>query len=220
MRARTERSNRPLTGFKLAHPMVSADGTKAGFGGVTLGRTHVYEAVADAVCAHGGRHRCPARWCGCGFYCVHSVEAAHALACDPEYAHTVLLEVAVSGRFTRYEKGLRYQRQRVRSVRLGRCGCARAAELLAESGTGTVGWRRLMPTCRMCAGSRPVLTPVVFSRLLGGLPVRIDSGAATFAPLSGEDGELVPVLAAEVALLQARLDEVQAQLDQLTRRPS
>ncbi|MGH3566863.1 MAG: hypothetical protein ACRDRH_12685 [Pseudonocardia sp.] len=220
MGARAERSDRPLTGFKLAHPMVSADGTKAGFSGVTLGRTHVYQAVADAVCAHGGRHRCPARWCGCGFYCVHSVEAARALACDPEYAHTVLLEVTVSGRFIRYEKGLRYQRQRVRSVWLGRCGCARAAELLAGSGTGTVGWRRLSPTCRMCTGSRPVLTAAVFSRMLGGLPVSIDPGAATFVPLSGADGELVPVLAAEVALLQARLDEVQAQLDQLTRRPS
>lgn len=219
VRARTERSDRPLTGYKLARPMVSADGTRAGFGGVTLGRTHVYEAVGDAVCLHGGRHRCPARWCDCGFYCLHSVGAARALACDPEYAHTVLLEVAVSGRYVRYEKGLRYQRQRVRSVRVGRCGCARAAELLAESATGTVGWRRLLPTCRMCAGSRPVLTLAVFSRLLGGLPVSVDPGAAPFTPLSGGDGELVPVLAAEVALLQARLDEVQAQLEQLTRRP-
>jgi hypothetical protein len=31
------------------------------------------------------------------------------------------------------------------------------------------------------------------------------------------DQELVPVLAAEIALLQARLDEVQRQLDRLTK---
>ncbi|MGH3611331.1 MAG: hypothetical protein ACRDRK_01660 [Pseudonocardia sp.] len=219
-RAGSEHSGRPLTGYKLAHPMVSADGTRAGFGGVTLGRGHVYETVAEAVCVQGGRHRCPSRWCDCGFYCVYSVEAARGLACDPEYAHTVLLDVAVSGRYIRYEKGLRYQRQRVRSVRVGRCGCARAAELLVESGTGTVGWRAMVPTCRMCAGSRPVLMLAELSGLLGDLPVSVDPGVATFAPLSGPDGELVPVLAAEVALLQARLDEVQAQLDQLTRRPS
>jgi hypothetical protein len=218
--ARIERPDRPLTGYKLAHPMVSADGARAGFAGVTLGRVHVYEVVAEAVCAHGGRHKSPSSWCDCGFHCVSSVEAARALACDPEYANTVLLEVSVSGRFVRYEQGMRYQRQRVRSVQVGRCGCTRQAEVLVESGTGVVGWRRLLPVCRMCAGSRPALALGGFSRLLGGLPVSVDTGVATLAPPAGNDSELMPVLAAEVALLQARLDEVQLQLDLLTAAPT
>ena len=37
-----EHSDRPLQGFKLAYPMLSADGTRAGFSGVTVGRGHVY----------------------------------------------------------------------------------------------------------------------------------------------------------------------------------
>jgi len=113
-----EQPTAPLRGFKLAHPMVSADGTRAGFGGVTLGRANVYEVVADAECAQGGRHQSPSRWCDCGFYCVHTLDDARALACDPDYRYAVLLEITASGRFMRYERGLRYAKQRVTLVRV------------------------------------------------------------------------------------------------------
>ncbi|MBA2323783.1 MAG: hypothetical protein H0V92_07170 [Pseudonocardiales bacterium] len=227
-----ERPSAPLRGHKLAHPMVSADGTGAGFGGVTLGRASVYGVLADAQCAQGGRHRCPSRWCDCGFYCVHTLGDARALACDPDYRYAVLLEVAASGRYIRYERGLRYARQRVISVRVGRCACGHRARVLAETGVGTVGWRRLVAACLDCAGTRPSLTFGAFSRLLSGLPVRSDTGepraAEPTAPqprqaeaepsqMSAVPTEaLVPMLTAEVALLQARLDEVQRQLARLT----
>lgn len=219
--------------------MVSANGTRAGFGGVTLGRTSVYGLIADAVCAQGGRHHCPSRWCDCGFYCVHTLDDARALACDPDYRYTVLLDVAASGRFVRYERGLRYAHQRVTSVRVGRCTCGERARVLVEAGGATVGWRRLVPVCPGCAGTRPVLSFGAFSRLLAGVPVRTDPderpgepphtppgptpsiprqpGAAESPDMSGVPAEaLVPLLTAEVALLQARLDEVQRQLSRLT----
>jgi hypothetical protein len=208
--------------------MLSADGTVAGYSGVTLGRAHVYRTVDDAVCAHGSRHACPSRWCDCGFYCFHELSAARDLACEPDHRGAVLLEVAVSGRYRRYERGLRYARQRVRTVRIGRCECGRSAELLADSGVGSVGWRRLVPVCSGCAALRPVITPEDFSRLAGGIHVRLDAGVPGVAvrpqpvaeppPTSG-DGEpgTVALLAAEVALLQARLDDVQSRLDLLTR---
>jgi hypothetical protein len=239
--------------------MISADGTRAGFGGVTLGRSSIYGVVADAECAQGGRHRCPSRWCDCGFYCVHTLDDARALASDPDYRYAVLLEVAASGRYIRYERGLRYARQRVRSVRVGRCACGQRARVFVETGVGTVGWRRLVAACPACAGNRPAISFGAFSRLLSGLPVRSDSdsdsnggiereellGPVTCAPPprqpsepgpatagAGRVGEpvgppvmsevpteaLVPLLTAEVALLQARLDEVQRQLARLTQR--
>lgn len=266
-----ERLNAPLRGYKLAHPMVSADGASAGFGGVTLGRTTVYGSVADAECAQGGRHKSPSRWCDCGFYCLHTLNEARALACDPDYRYAVLLDVAASGRFLRYERGLRYARQRVSRVRVGRCACGHPATLFVETGAGSVGWRRLVAVCPACAGPRPGLPLATFSRLLGGVPVVRDETVQPYDPvrpfdLSAEpagaapsdggpgvevgtgaqaggavsvspsgtstaaggsigraldqvaDQELVPVLAAEIALLQARLDEVQRQLDRLTKR--
>ncbi|MCW0214214.1 MAG: hypothetical protein OJJ54_12710 [Pseudonocardia sp.] len=225
-----EHSEEPLPGFKLAYPMLSADGSVAGYSGVTLGRAHVYRTVDDAVCAHGSRHACPSRWCDCGFYCFHEMASARDLACEPDHRGAVLLEVAVSGRYRRYERGFRYARQRVRTVRIGRCECGRPAELLADSGVGSVGWRRLVPVCPGCAALRPVIAPEEFSRLAGGIDVRLDGAApgvpisAPAAPLrapaalSADDGPgTVALLAAEVALLQARLDEVQSRLDQLTR---
>lgn len=242
-----ERLTAPLRGYKLAHPMISSDGTRAGFGGVTLGRTTVYGVVADAECAQGGRHRSPSRWCDCGFYCVHTLNDARALACDPDYRYAVLLDVAASGRFLRYERGLRYARQRVTLVRVGRCACGHPATVFIETGAGSVGWRRLVAVCPACAGSRPGLPLAGFSRLLDGVPVVRDDTAHAYDPLrpfdleeatagtaptvdaaapveaSGgqpleqvADSELVPVLTAEVALLQARLDEVQRQLERLT----
>jgi hypothetical protein len=189
-----------------------------GFGGVTLGRTTVYGVVADAECAQGVRHRSPSRWCDCGFYCLHSLADARELACDPDYRHTVLLEVAASGRFMRYERGLRYGHQRITAVRVCRCGCDRPASRFVHSGTGVVGWRRLIGVCANCAGERPVLSLAEFARLLGGPPVTMDDTAVPFAePVkSAPEADLLPLLSAEVALLQARLDEVQRQLDRLT----
>ena len=221
-RRRREHSERALPGFKLAYPMLSADGTAAGFSGLTIGRAHVYRRVADAVCGHGFGHASPARGCDCGFYCFHELGAALDLACEPEYRGAVLLEVAASGRYRRHERGLRYSRQRVRTVRIGRCDCGRPAEVLADSGTGVVGWRRLVPVCEGCAGRRPVLAAATFGRLVGG-EVAVTAGGpppGPLAPLAGAADEgvgagAVAVLTAEVALLQARLDELAARLDAL-----
>ena len=220
-RNRKEQPAAPLSGYKLAHPMVSADGTRVGFGGVTLGRATVYGVVADAECAQGVRHRSPSRWCDCGFYCLHSLDDARELACDPDYRYTVLLEVAASGRFMRYERGLRYGHQRITAVRLGRCGCDRPASRFVHAGTGVLGWRRLVGVCANCAGTRPVLTQTEFARLLDGPSVTTDDTAIPYDQLSGTpaaEPELLPLLSAEVALLQARLDEVQRQLDRLTNK--
>ncbi|MFP5021980.1 hypothetical protein [Pseudonocardia phyllosphaerae] len=271
-----------LDGHKLAFPMLSADGTTAGFTGVTLGRAHVYRRVADAMCAHGCRHACPSRWCDCGFYCFTSADDARELACAPEHQGAILLEVAASGRFRRYELGLRYARQRVRSVRMRPCRCGAPVTALADTGSGQRGWRRMEPVCTDCAGARPVLTPERFARLAGVVlrpdevpsgplapvtasdgtgfagsgvfdgawfgaadgdgpgapdddadPVRgldssldeadTDAGTASFAGTdAGGDpvaaAGAVAVLTAEVALLQARLDEMARQLGRATAR--
>ncbi|MEJ2889723.1 hypothetical protein [Actinomycetospora aeridis] len=217
------RPDGPLTGYKIAYPMISADTRRGGFNGVALGRSQVYGAVADAVCIQSPRHRCPSSWCDCGFYCFHALDDARDLACDPQYQHCVLLEIAASGRFVRYELGLRYARQTVRSVRLGRCGCGRAAAALADGGPGVVGWRRLHPVCGLCAGPRPVVTPEAFGVLCGNVPVRAEEPEDAGAPLGVvgaevDEATLVPLLSAEVALLQARLDQVQSRLEQLTHR--
>ncbi|GAA1849441.1 hypothetical protein GCM10009836_31530 [Pseudonocardia ailaonensis] len=213
-----EQSDEPLPGFKLAYPMLAADGRSCGFSGVTLGRAHVYRAVDDAICAHGSRHACPSRWCDCGFYCFHEIGSARDLACEPDHRSAVLLEIAASGRYRRYERGLRYARQRVRTVRIGRCECGRPAELLADSGAGSVGWRRLLPVCRSCAADRPVLTPDRFGELAGRITVALEPAATGAAPASAvpaEDPGAVALLHAEVAVLHARLDETLARVEHL-----
>ncbi|MDN5918366.1 MAG: hypothetical protein L0I76_25265 [Pseudonocardia sp.] len=235
-----EQPTGPLTGWKLAYPMLSVDGGTAGFSGVTLGRAHVYRWVDDALCAHGCRHECPSRWCDCGFYCFSDPAAARELACAPEHQGAVLLEVVVSGRYRRYELGLRYSRQRVRTVRLRRCLCGRAVSALADTGSGSTGWRRLEPVCVACAGDRPVLDPSEFARLAGDVELGADEipagpvaplrALATVAPPAWRSGSgalppagvptsseagAVAVLSAEVALLQARLDEMQERIDVL-----
>ncbi|NWJ69837.1 hypothetical protein HX744_04695 [Pseudonocardia sp. ICBG1122] len=171
----------PLEGHKLAFPMLSADGTTAGFSGVTLGRAHVYRTVDDAVCAHGCRHACPSRWCDCGFYCFHTADDARELACAPEHQGAILLEVAVSGRFRRYELGLRYARQRVRTIRMRPCRCGARVAVLADTGSGQHGWRRLEPVCLRCAGARPVLSAQRFAELaeLTLLPDDVATGPLT-----------------------------------------
>ncbi|MGQ0572704.1 MAG: hypothetical protein ACT4RN_00690 [Pseudonocardia sp.] len=212
-----EHSARPLLGFKLAYPMLSADGSRTGFSGVTVGRGHVYLAVDDAVCVQGSRHDPPSRWCDCGFYCFHEASSALDLACDPDHAGAVLLEVAGSGRYRRHERGLRYSHQRVRAVRLGRCACGRAAQRLSDTGAGTVGWRRLLPVCPSCTGTRPLLDPADFGRLTGRpVPVVADPPDAAAPPA---EAGTVAVLSAELAVLHARLDAMQASLDALARRP-
>lgn len=213
-RRRPEHSDQPLAGFKLAYPMLSADGARAGFSGVTVGRGHVYLPVDDAICVQGGRHACPSRWCDCGFYCFHEAAAARDLACEPDHRHAVLLEIGASGRYRRYELGLRYARQRVRMVRLGRCDCGQPASVFADTGSGATGWRQLLPTCPACVGARPRLDAAGFARLAGhGVTVTADTAA--IAELSA-DGQ-VAVLGAEMALLQARLDDLQSRLEALTR---
>lgn len=223
-----ERWAEPLPGFKLAYPMVSADGSRGAFSGVMIGRGSIYGVIADAECAQGARHHSPSRWCDCGFYCVHTLDDAWALALDPDYLGTVILEVTASGRFIRYERGLRYARQRVTAVRVGRCGCGDPATVLGNTGHGMHGWRQLRPVCAVCVGGRSVMPLTEFARLLGGLPVEPE-GAVLQLPLSEsaaaparpapdtvDRAALIPLLSAEVTLLQARLDEVQRQLARLT----
>ncbi len=212
---RLERSDQPLGGFKLAHAMLSADGTRVGFSGVTVGRGHVYQPVDDAICVQGGRHTCPSRWCDCGFYCFHDIGSARDLACEPDHRDAVLLHVAASGRYRRYERGVRYARQRIRSVRLGRCGCGRPATAFTDSGAGSIGWRRLLPTCPSCGGTRPRIETAKFARL-AGVPVACDAPDVDPGPAADN----VAVLSAEMALLQARLDDMQERLESLMRRGS
>lgn len=221
-----EKPAAPLPGYKLAHPALSADGTQAGFTGITIGRASTYGVTADAECAQGARHKSPSRWCDCGFYCVHSLDDARALSSDPDYRHAVILEIVASGRFMRYERGLRYARQRVAAVRVGDCDCGRPATTFLRVALVMRGWRRLLDVCATCAGDRPLVSFGEFSRLLGGVPVTSDRStrrpwdppeAGAGPPLDHADrAELVPLLYAEAALLQARLDELQRQLARLT----
>ncbi len=250
--ARDERPDRPFTGYKLAHAVLSADGAQAGFAGLTLGAHNVYGATADAMCVWNRRHMPPRRWCGCGFYCLHALADARSLACATENRSALLLEVAASGSYIRYERGLRYSRQRVRAVLDAQCSCGRPGTSLADAGSGLIGWRHLAPVCARCTAGRPVLSlreftsrldsPVRVAGLLsasplllglpteesladgvlageppgdpgaGGPPVQVP--AAREAPdLPSDAGESpIAVLAAEIALLHARLDDLQSRL--------
>jgi hypothetical protein len=204
-----------LVGYKLAHLLLAVDGSAVAFSGVSVGAHRVYGPVAEAECLFSRRHQPPHRRGACGFYCVESAELARAMTAETAYRGGVLLEVIASGRFIRYEKGLRFQKQRVRAVRIGLCDCGRRAETLVDSGEGRVGWRRLTPVCELCAGARPRVSPARIAELLPGIPVTPDRGARPIedAVPAAESGEAkVAVLSAEIALLQARLDSVQARL--------
>lgn len=222
-----EHPDRPFAGFKLARAVVSADGGRTGFAGLTLGATEAYGAISDATCVWNPRHAPPRRWCGCGFYCLHSLADARALGCATANRSALLIEVAASGRYIRYERGLRYSRQRVRVIRESRCGCGRPGTAFADSGTGIVGWRHLTPVCGRCATAGrghapPILTMTEFVARLDR-PVRIGSStdsASTPADAIRDDRlEQIPgeppiaVLSAEIALLHARLDDLQARFD-------
>ena len=228
-----ERLPAPLRGFKLAHPVVSADGKEGGFSGVTLGRSRVYGVIASAACAQGVRHRSPSRWCDCGFYCLNTLDDARALGLHPDYRQAVIVEVAASGRFIRHERGLRYERQQITAVRVGGCPCGHQSTLFTVTGTRVAGWHRLAAACPACAGGRPAVLFGEFAGLLRGPPVAADDNPELggpvqagvpfpAAPPSGgtldrpDRAALIPLLSAEVVLLQARLDELQRQLARLT----
>jgi hypothetical protein len=162
------------------------------------------------------------------------------MACETRYRPTVLLEVAVTGSFIRYQDGLRYGRQRLRAVRVGRCRCGRPATILVDSGSGMTGWRQLEPTCAGCGGWSAALTFHTFAERLGGTvsvasdcepaPAGTESDSGVYgaeggwpelctrgpdAPKAAAEPSLA-VVTAEVTLLQARLDDLQRQLAHLS----
>jgi hypothetical protein len=199
-----------------------------------MGASRVYGAVAEASCVWNQRHVPPRRWCGCGFYCLHAVADAQALSCATENQAALLIEVAASGRYIRYERGLRYSRQRVRAITESRCGCGNPGTALADAGSGLIGWRHLIPVCDRCAAGRRVLTLAEFTALLDG-PGRVTvpdppapgspmeagpvTGPGRVEPVTGPGIQALAeeppfaVLAAEIALLHARLDDLQSRLD-------
>ncbi|MFI1361439.1 hypothetical protein [Streptomyces griseochromogenes] len=221
LRLPVERPTEPPTGYKIAHPVLSQDGTRAGFTGVSLGGALPYGVLDDASCVYGRRHRPPARLCDCGFHCVHDRTAAEALLCTAEHRAAALLEVSVLGAYIRFERGFRYARQRVRTVAPGPCDCGATAGALADAGWGRPGWRALAPACAPCVRGRASVSLAGFARLAGeGLRVVAGGGPAAVPPADlpaeGEPG--VPELVAEAALLQARLDWFQTQLARLGER--
>ena len=227
LRLPEERPTEPPTGYKIAHPVLSQDGTRAGFTGVSLGGALPYGALADASCVYGLRHRAPNRRCDCGFHCVHDRAAAEALLCTAEHRTAVLLDVLVLGRYLRFELGFRYARQRVRTATVGPCACGTVAAALADAGWGRPGWRALAPSCAGCLRGRTSVSLAGFARLAGD-GLRVVAGSATAPPavglgdadaLGGAEGLGVPELAAEAALLQARLDWFQTQLARLGEEP-
>ena len=110
-----------------------------------------------------------------------------------------------------------------------------AATGLTDAGQGLVGWRCLMPSCAVCAAHRPLVTLGSFAARLGGVvPVTTDRGAASWPGPVGDapaqpgapvlagppDAEAIAALGAEIALVHARLDHLQAQLSRLEGGPS
>jgi hypothetical protein len=200
--------------------VLSADCARTAFAGLTLGAERVYGVTAEASCVWTPRHAPPRRWCGCGFYCLHDVSDARALGCATENRAALLIEVAASGRYIRYERGLRYSRQRVRVISGCWCACGNPGTALADAGTGLVGWRHLSPICDRCSVGRRALRLAEFAALLDG-PVQVEipvtaapeagAPAVTDVPDAGESP--YAVLSAEIALLHARLDDLQSRLD-------
>ncbi|MFR0351841.1 hypothetical protein [Streptomyces sediminimaris] len=216
LRLPAERPTEPPTGYKIAHPVLSQDGTRAGFTGVSLGGALPYGVLADASCVYGLRHRPPHRRCGCGFHCLHERAAAEAMLCTAEHRAAVLLEVSVLGAFIRFERGFRHARQRVRTATAGPCACGAACVALADAGWGRPGWRALAPSCAACVRGRASVSLAAFARLAGeGLWVVAGGVVPGQGGDSPTEGLGVPELAAEAALLQARLDWFQTQLARL-----
>ncbi|MFH8987555.1 hypothetical protein [Streptomyces sp. NPDC017940] len=233
LRLPEERLAEPPTGYKIAHPVLSQDGTRAGFTGVSLGGSLPYGAFDEAHCAYGRRHRAPHRRCDCGFHCVHERSAAEGLLCTAEHRGAALLEVAVLGAYIRFEKGFRYARQRVRVVTVQPCGCGAAATGLADAGWGRPGWRALAAVCGACGrgGGGTAVSLPRFAAVAGeGLrvlpaPATAPGGAGAVpgpapgsspGPFGAATADVgLPELAAEAALLQARLDWFQVELGRI-----
>ncbi|MEV5611314.1 hypothetical protein [Streptomyces sp. NPDC052225] len=214
LRLPEERPTEPPTGYKIAHPVLDADGGRAGFLGVSLGAAAPYRVLDDARCVYGRRHRAPHRRCDCGFHCVHERAVAEGLLASEEHRKAVLLEVSVLGPYLRFERGFRYGRQRVRSATVGPCPCGAPASVLADAGWGREGRRVLEAACGGCAGGRPRWTLATFARLAGD-GLRVVAAPGTDVPLGETPG--IPELVAEAALLQARLDWFQGQLARIGR---
>lgn len=213
LRLPEERPTEPPTGYKIAHPVLSQDGTRAEFTGVSLGGAQPYGVLDEARCVYGLRHRAPHRRCDCGFHCVHDRGAAEAMLCTAEHRAAVLLEVSVLGAYIRFEQGFRYARQRVRTATVGPCVCGAVAAALADAGWGRPGWRALTVACAGCVRGRTSVSLAGFARLAGaGLRVRAGSGSVAVDLPAGLG---VSELVAEAALLQARLDWFQTQLARL-----
>ncbi|KOT56173.1 MULTISPECIES: hypothetical protein [Streptomyces] len=229
LRLSEERPAAPPEGYKLAHAVISHDGERAGFAGVSLGGALPYGFFDEARCVYGRRHRCPALRCDCGFYCVHTFDQALALACAGQYRKAVLLEVTVLGAYIRFERGMRYERQRVRVARVGACACGGVPCAFADAGWGRTGWRVLTAVCAGCAARRgrtafAAWTAVSFPEFVrrGGGPLRIvaggdpEAGAEPVGERPASGARTVPELAAEATLMQARLDWLQRQLARFT----
>ncbi|MER7043291.1 MULTISPECIES: hypothetical protein [Streptomyces] len=213
LRLPEERPVEPPVGYKIAHPVLSGDGARAGFLGVSLGGREPYGVLDDARCAYGRRHRVPSRLCDCGFHALAERSEALGLTCTAEHRRAVLLEVTVLGAYIRFELGFRYARQRVRAMTVGDCPCAVPAVLLADAGWGRPGWHALEAACGGCVRRRTALTLAEFAEVAGeGLRARAAPGGRRFAPRAPS----VPELVAEAALLQARLDWFQTQLSRHT----
>lgn len=212
-----ERPAVPPTGYKVAFPMLSGDGSRTGFRGVSLGGRIVYGALDDARCGYGRRHGSPARGCDCGFYCLHSASEAQELTCATDCRDAVILQVSVLGAYTRYERGIRYARQRVRNVRVGPCRCGHPAQAFVRTETGLPGWRSLRGTCAACAAGLRLFPLTEFARLAGDWV-----NVTTDAPVRPADrrDEVLPQLAAQAALIQARLDQFQERLAELNWPPA
>ncbi|MEU4995532.1 hypothetical protein [Streptomyces sp. NPDC021622] len=214
LRLPEERPKEPPTGYKIAHPVLSQDGTRAGFTGVSLGAALPYAVLDEAHCVYGRRHAAPHRRCDCGFHCVHERAAAEAFLCTAEHHRAALLEVTVLGAYIRFERGFRYARQRVRTATVRPCGCGARASLLVDAGWGRPGWQVLESACGVCAGGRTSLRLTEFARIAGeGLTV-LGARPGSGAPPQGMG---VPELLAEAALLQARLDVFQGELARLAK---
>ncbi|GAA3239156.1 hypothetical protein GCM10020256_60050 [Streptomyces thermocoprophilus] len=221
LRLPEERPTEPPTGYKIAHAVLSQDGTRAAFTGVSLGGALPYGVLADASCAYGLRHRPPHRRCDCGFHCVHDRTAAEALLCTADHRSALLLEVTVLGAYIRFERGFRYARQRVRTATAGPCACGATATALADAGWGRPGWRALAPRVRRLRAA-PYGSVAGRVRTAGGEGLRVRASGGTPPPGAeagaGGPGPTVPELVAEAALLQARLDWFQTQLARLGER--
>ncbi|MEU5997825.1 hypothetical protein ABZ837_08365 [Streptomyces sp. NPDC047197] len=216
LRLPEERPTEPPTGYKIARLVLSHDGARAGFTGVSLGAALPYGTLDAAHCVYGRRHAAPHRRCDCGFHCVHERADAEALLCTGDHRGAALLEVTVLGAYIRFERGFRYARQRVRAVTVRPCGCGARAAVLADAGWGRPGWRVVEGVCGACVGRRTSLRLAEFARLAGD-GVTVAATVDESLPGAPSEGMGVPELVAEAALLQARLDVFQGELARLAR---